>query len=176
MAHLLLLCLIFSNAYLGLAQSQQKIQTIVWSSSKPLSNNSPAPSPYKAKTDTIRKLGKHQPEVTMSSSEPTPSPSKGKNAAEPLKETGHHDKAPLGQFVEHHEGIQVENVHLSKHHHSINKSVAGGGVILGGLATTFLVAVFCYIRATGRHKNDTVSSVPGSPPAAAAAASATPPV
>ncbi|XP_011077620.1 uncharacterized protein LOC105161584 [Sesamum indicum] len=35
------------------------------------------------------------------------------------------------------------------HHHSIDKSVAGGGVILGGLATTFLVAVFCYIRATG---------------------------
>ncbi|XAR68891.1 hypothetical protein NMG60_11000295 [Bertholletia excelsa] len=36
------------------------------------------------------------------------------------------------------------------HHHSLDKSVAGGGVILGGLATTFLVAVFCYIRATGR--------------------------
>ncbi|KAL7092590.1 hypothetical protein ACP275_12G172900 [Erythranthe tilingii] len=37
-----------------------------------------------------------------------------------------------------------------RNHHGVDKSIAGGGVILGGLATTFLVAVFCYIRATGR--------------------------
>ncbi|KAL7133879.1 hypothetical protein ABFS83_12G169800 [Erythranthe nasuta] len=44
-------------------------------------------------------------------------------------------------------------------HHGVDKSIAGGGVILGGLATTFLVAVFCYIRAT-RRKN----AEPASPP------------
>ncbi|KAF7845439.1 hypothetical protein G2W53_002344 [Senna tora] len=36
-------------------------------------------------------------------------------------------------------------------HHSVDKSIAGGGVILGGLATTFFLSVFCYIRATARH-------------------------
>ncbi|OVA15557.1 hypothetical protein BVC80_9033g25 [Macleaya cordata] len=45
---------------------------------------------------------------------------------------------------------------LGKHHHrhSNDKSVAGGGVILGGLATTFLVSIFCYIRATRRKNNN----------------------
>ena len=42
---------------------------------------------------------------------------------------------------------------LKKHHRPFDKSVAGGGVILGGLATTFFIAVFCYIRATGRKNN-----------------------
>lgn len=172
MAHLLLLCLILSNVYMGLGQTHPKAQTIVQSSSEP-SSNSPAPSPYKAKSPMIRKLGKqHQPEVTKHSNEPAPSPSKGhapphkEEKAEPSKESGLHE-TPLGQMVEHNESIHVQNVHLSKHHHSIDKSVAGGGVILGGLATTFLVAVFCYIRATRRHKNDNAaSSVPGSPASA----------
>lgn len=53
---------------------------------------------------------------------------------------------------------EVMNINHHHHHRSVDKSVAGGGVILGGLATTFLVAVFCYIRATGRR-----TSVPGSP-------------
>ncbi|PON90778.1 hypothetical protein TorRG33x02_134160 [Trema orientale] len=162
MAQLLLLCLILSNAYLGLVQAQAMVQ----SSSEPLSN-SPAPSPYEAKTPMNRKLGNHQPEVTKSSNVPAPGPSKGKapqkeGKAQPSKESGLH-QTPLGQMVEQNAGIHVQNVHVSKHHKSIDKSVAGGGVILGGLATTFLVAVFCYIRATGRHKNDAASSVPGSP-------------
>ncbi|KAJ6297561.1 hypothetical protein OIU78_023174 [Salix suchowensis] len=33
-------------------------------------------------------------------------------------------------------------------HHSSDKSVAGGGVILGGLVTAIFAAVFCYIRVT----------------------------
>ncbi|KAL6287440.1 hypothetical protein ACE6H2_011830 [Prunus campanulata] len=35
-------------------------------------------------------------------------------------------------------------------HHSSDKSVAGGGVIIGGLVTTIFAAVFCYIRVTRR--------------------------
>ncbi|KAG6739024.1 hypothetical protein POTOM_058659 [Populus tomentosa] len=35
-------------------------------------------------------------------------------------------------------------------HHSSDKSVAGGGVILGGLVTAIFAAVFCYIRVTRR--------------------------
>ncbi|KAL8036671.1 hypothetical protein ABFX02_12G173500 [Erythranthe guttata] len=46
---------------------------------------------------------------------------------------------------------------LKINHHGVDKSIAGGGVILGGLATTFLVAVFCYIRATGRKNAEPAS-------------------
>ncbi|KAK7342162.1 hypothetical protein VNO80_25105 [Phaseolus coccineus] len=35
-------------------------------------------------------------------------------------------------------------------HHSTDKSVAGGGVIIGGLVTAIFAAVFCYIRVTRR--------------------------
>jgi hypothetical protein len=37
---------------------------------------------------------------------------------------------------------------LGKHH--TDKSVAGGGVIIGGLVTVVFAAVFCYIRVTRR--------------------------
>ncbi|CAN7117233.1 hypothetical protein BRARA_C03280 [Brassica rapa] len=43
-------------------------------------------------------------------------------------------------------------VRRGHHHSTVDRSVAGGGVILGGLATTFLVVVFCYLRATRKHK------------------------
>ncbi|KFK38293.1 hypothetical protein AALP_AA3G095300 [Arabis alpina] len=45
-----------------------------------------------------------------------------------------------------------ETVQRGHHHSTVDRSVAGGGVILGGLATTFFVAVFCYIRATRKPK------------------------
>ncbi|KAL2466304.1 hypothetical protein Adt_42155 [Abeliophyllum distichum] len=35
-----------------------------------------------------------------------------------------------------------------KHHSSFDKSVAGGGVIIGGLVTAIFAAVYCYIRLT----------------------------
>ncbi|KAG7011935.1 hypothetical protein SDJN02_26843, partial [Cucurbita argyrosperma subsp. argyrosperma] len=44
---------------------------------------------------------------------------------------------------------------LGKHH--VDKSVAGGGVIIGGLVTAVFAAVFCYIRVT--RKRDGVDSV-----------------
>ncbi|KAB1210096.1 hypothetical protein CJ030_MR6G011328 [Morella rubra] len=40
------------------------------------------------------------------------------------------------------------NRKLLKHH--ADKSVAGGGVIIGGLVTAIFAAVFCYIRVTRR--------------------------
>lgn len=40
---------------------------------------------------------------------------------------------------------------LGKHHS--DKSVAGGGVIIGGLVTAIFAAVFCYIRVT-RKRDD----------------------
>ncbi|KAM3285323.1 hypothetical protein P3S67_024122 [Capsicum chacoense] len=35
-------------------------------------------------------------------------------------------------------------------HHSFNKSVVGGDVILGGFATALIASIFCYIRVTRR--------------------------
>lgn len=37
-----------------------------------------------------------------------------------------------------------------KTHHSFNKSMAGGDLILGGFATALIASIFCYIRVTGR--------------------------
>ncbi|KAK4421302.1 hypothetical protein Salat_2080700 [Sesamum alatum] len=39
------------------------------------------------------------------------------------------------------------------HHHSADKSVAGGDVILGGFATALVAAIVCYIRITMRSKH-----------------------
>ncbi|KZV38267.1 hypothetical protein F511_36502 [Dorcoceras hygrometricum] len=36
-------------------------------------------------------------------------------------------------------------------HHSSDKSLAGGGVIVGGLVTAIFAAVYCYIRVTRKH-------------------------
>ncbi|KAF3650247.1 putative xyloglucan endotransglucosylase/hydrolase protein 9 [Capsicum annuum] len=41
----------------------------------------------------------------------------------------------------------------TKHHHS-DKSVAGGGVIIGGLVTAIFAAVYCYIRVTRKRDGD----------------------
>ncbi|KAI3474148.1 hypothetical protein Pfo_028936 [Paulownia fortunei] len=82
-----------------------------------------------------RKLGKHNLHSKITASSPSPS---------------EEDSGAVAQ-----EQVMKNNL---RHHRSIDKSVAGGGVILGGLVTVFLVAVFCYIRATGRKNVE-----PGSP-------------
>ncbi|KAH6827084.1 hypothetical protein C2S53_004690 [Perilla frutescens var. hirtella] len=42
-------------------------------------------------------------------------------------------------------------------HHSSDKSVAGGGVIIGGLVTAIFAAVYCYIRVTRRKHADNLT-------------------
>ncbi|KAK3010323.1 hypothetical protein RJ639_011731 [Escallonia herrerae] len=44
-------------------------------------------------------------------------------------------------------------------HHSGDKSVAGGGVIIGGLVTAIFAAVYCYIRVTRRNDGGRALSV-----------------
>lgn len=73
-------------------------------------------------------------------------------AAEARKLGKHDDYSPSPSPSE---GVRVEEdqeqVMIGRNHHrSVDRSVAGGGVIIGVLATGFLVAVFCYIRATRR--------------------------
>ncbi|GMN67526.1 hypothetical protein TIFTF001_036584 [Ficus carica] len=150
--HLLVLSLIIlANTQVGLALAHSSSETF----SNPL-----APSPSKLAEpsmamNNIRKQAKHQSEL-----ETTTTTTKSSGSASS-------SQTPLQATTEHSADIHVQNVDLDhKKHHSVDKSVAGGGVILGGLATTFLVAVFCYIRATGRHKNEfssTTSSIAGSP-------------
>ena len=57
---------------------------------------------------------------------------------------------PVSSVAESPEGSNVAEApeirRLGKHHS--DKSVAGGGVIIGGLVTAIFAAVFCYIRVT----------------------------
>ncbi|KAI3439807.1 uncharacterized protein J3R85_004199 [Psidium guajava] len=45
-------------------------------------------------------------------------------------------------------GAEVAAAGSATKHRSSDKSVAGGGVIIGGLVTAVFAAVFCYIRVT----------------------------
>ncbi|KAF3448910.1 hypothetical protein FNV43_RR09627 [Rhamnella rubrinervis] len=133
MAQILLFSLILANAYVGLAMAN-----MVQSSSAPFPNpTAPTPSNIVEAPPMIRKLGKHQLKVTKSSGVINPP------ALSPSMEAATQENV----------SVLVQEIHQRKPDHSVDKSVAGGGVIIGGLATTFLVAIFCYIRATRRsHK------------------------
>ncbi|CAI0471188.1 unnamed protein product [Linum tenue] len=130
MAGSLLMCLILVEALVGLAMASEKnVQTLVQS------NSVGAPS-------TNRKLGNHGPSMAPSYDQ------EGERSAHGIGSSSSSGGETSPVFdLEH------------RHHRSVDKSVAGGGVILGGLATMFLLAVFCYIRATGRdHKSETSSN------------------
>lgn len=74
-------------------------------------------------------------------------------------------ESPLNQNEnQESQNMRMEKGKHDRHHSSVDKSVAGGGVILGGLAATLLVAIGCYIRATRRKKVEPTSpSSPSSP-------------
>ncbi|OIT07260.1 hypothetical protein A4A49_14708 [Nicotiana attenuata] len=50
-------------------------------------------------------------------------------------------------------GEAPESTIEREHHHS-DKSVAGGGVIIGGLVTAIFAVVYCYIRVTRKRDGD----------------------
>ncbi|KAJ8753765.1 hypothetical protein K2173_000019 [Erythroxylum novogranatense] len=137
MIQTLFICIVLANSFLGLAIG--------------------AGDHSKALTPLNRKLGGHHfHEIAQSFISPSLSPSMAPEVdPKNLQTTG--KASSLDQTgSEENVGVQAQEFHLKRHHHT-DKSVAGGGVILGGLATTFLVAVFCYIKATGRRKADTDS-------------------
>ncbi|KAK3226275.1 hypothetical protein Dsin_006137 [Dipteronia sinensis] len=142
MAQVFLVCLILADAFLGLAMANQTTQK------QPTFSNPLAHSP------SIRKIGKHQQKVFKSFHEtvtlsPSDAPQQATTETTVSNQSSNEDDHQSVRFQSLH-----EEIHLKKNHHSADKSVAGGGVILGGLATTFFVALFCYIRATGRHTTD----------------------
>ncbi|OIW00824.1 hypothetical protein TanjilG_08263 [Lupinus angustifolius] len=167
MAHFLFISLLLANIFLGLAIATNEMEIIFQSLSAP-SSNPPAQSPSSDKrtiTDEPsigRKHGKHQQHKHEStSSTPIPSPSEAPQIEKKMHASSegsipNHQKTsvePLEEVL----GSQGQAHFVKQHHHSYDKSIAGGGVILGGLATTFLVTVFCYIRATGRHKSEIIA-------------------
>ncbi|CAN1135090.1 hypothetical protein LINPERPRIM_LOCUS15734 [Linum perenne] len=164
MAPSLLICFLLAQSLMGLALASGKVRILVQPNSDLLSETPDSSLAFKLN----RKLGSHNldhmeqsislvvPPVHGLSIAPNSqqeqdgmhgSSGSGENASSVPKSEEEMDIAPVQQQEVHH------------HHHSVDKSVAGGGVILGGLATTFLVAIFCYIRATGRDKPETISKV-----------------
>ncbi|KAJ7948217.1 putative Transmembrane protein [Quillaja saponaria] len=51
------------------------------------------------------------------------------------------------------EAAEAPEIRRMGKHHSSDKSVAGGGVIIGGLVTAIFAAVFCYIRVTRKRQD-----------------------
>ncbi|CAJ1949365.1 unnamed protein product [Sphenostylis stenocarpa] len=167
MAKFLFLCFLLANTLLSLTNATNQPQIIFQSSSTP-SANPPAQSPSGQRPHTSepsigRKLGKHQNNQNKSSDAKSPTPSEA-----PKSQNKVHSSSEMS--IPSHQRTSIEpqdgadlgshhvEVHLSKQqHHSFDKSIAGAGVILGGLGTTFLVSVFCYIRATGRNKLETTA-------------------
>ncbi|KAG8647694.1 uncharacterized protein LOC110621919 [Manihot esculenta] len=142
MAQILLVSFILlADAFVGLAMANV--------------SDPPAPSPSISYRESQqpplpRKLGNHQ--VVAPSRSPASAPDSGKELRSNTKKSSSEPENEEDVSIK---GEEIKLLH-ERHHHSFDKSVAGGGVILGGLATTFLVAVFCYIKATGRHKAEVV--------------------
>ncbi|CAI9297608.1 unnamed protein product [Lactuca saligna] len=124
MPRLLLLFLILTHTFLTLASPSAEIEPSV------------AGPPQTAEAPRSRKLGNHH--VSESDSEP------------PSTATSR-DHEGNGGSAKEESGMYLEKQH--QHHHgsgSVDKSIAGGGVILGGLVMAFVVSIVCYIRATRR--------------------------
>ncbi|CAN0926468.1 hypothetical protein LINGRAHAP2_LOCUS35360 [Linum grandiflorum] len=163
MAQSLIMCFLLVESLMGLALASEKVQTLV-------QPNSDLPSETLATSGLafklVRKLGNHMEQSVSLVAPPIHGLSIAPSSQQEHEGVHGGDGSSTGsrENASSHEmdiapGQQQEVHQEHHHHHSMDKSVAGGGVILGGLATTFLVAIFCYIRATGRDKPDTISKV-----------------
>lgn len=156
MARYFLLFLITVHAFVIFSKASETDHTSSETNVLPTSSNAEAP--------TARRLGKHRNK---------------RNTAKFLSEAPYVSPVSLPQTKDDHEDSNKENkvtshqdpriaptwdIGAEKHHQHrgsvLEESVAGGGVIVGGLATTFLVAIFCYIRATRRNSSKPVTSSP----------------
>lgn len=71
-------------------------------------------------------------------------------------ETGVDETAdqPVSGVAESSQEAEAPNIRRLGKHHPPDTSMAGGGVIIGGLVTAIFAAVFCYIRVTKRRSDD----------------------
>ncbi|KAF9591841.1 hypothetical protein IFM89_008491 [Coptis chinensis] len=118
---------------------QSNFKFLSFSMSSVLSRSNP--KPVHAEAPTFSGVASTQPTETLIAEEHGKPNVQEASSSNRLDLTGSHNR-----------GIEIAeapvNSRIGRHHHSTDKSVAGGGVILGGLATTFFVSVFCYIRVT----------------------------
>ncbi|KAJ0780267.1 hypothetical protein HanPI659440_Chr06g0235711 [Helianthus annuus] len=129
MARFVLFFLILAHTFLTISAGYSGTEPMLEAPAfSPLNNRNIAKAPK------IRKLGKHH---VIKSEPPTTRPS-----------SDHEENN--GSMAEEEDGMYLEKHH---HHHisaSVDKSIVGGGVILGGLVMAFVVSIVCYIRATRR--------------------------
>lgn len=88
---------------------------------------------------TVRTGSNSKGEAITGSDSPISSPS---TAESPKSRSSSEAERGEESIAEPPEVIRTEK------HHSSDKSVAGGGVIIGGLVTAIFAAVYCYIRVT----------------------------
>ncbi|KAK4286221.1 hypothetical protein QN277_002808 [Acacia crassicarpa] len=69
---------------------------------------------------------------------------------EPHYETDKTSDHPVSGAAEPSQAAEAPEIRRLGKHHSTDNSMAGGGVIIGGLVTASFAAVFCYIRVTRR--------------------------
>lgn len=168
--------MVLTSAYVSvvMANERDESQNIV-KSSPPASGPSNYKKTHKAESpNNVRKIGNHQESKTMTKEYFSESPALSPTISYQDQEKKHYYNSKgnaiststdhLKPVTEVDVNIQVEKIHQKRPHHSIDRSVVGGGVILGGLATTFLVSVFCYIKATGKHKTKSPGTSASSSP------------
>lgn len=89
--------------------------------------------------------------VLQSVAELKPLQLKTQTQVQPHEKNGHEvaEQPVSGSKVSsEYEGAEAPEYRRLGKHRSTDKSVAGGGVIIGGLVTAIFAAVFCYIRVT----------------------------
>lgn len=142
MAKLSVIFVIFVHSFMILvvASESNVAQSSDSSSNSKIQNWARAPS--------TRKLGKHNPKlVKFYADAPHLSPSESTQ----VKHEHLHSNNEVSQSPQ---SLLMEKNQMNKQHHNTRRgsnSAVGGEVILGGLATTFLISIFCYIRATRRN-------------------------
>ncbi|KAJ0054238.1 uncharacterized protein LOC116132262 [Pistacia vera] len=84
-------------------------------------------------------------------SEVNPSVVKSQSEDEPAGISDQPASSPSKSSSDESTAAEAPEIRRMGKHHSSDKSVAGGGVIIGGLVTAIFAAVFCYIRVTRRN-------------------------
>lgn len=132
MGQTLLVLLILAHTFLTIASASSGIEPKVVEppAFSPLDNiNIQTAEPPRSRKFVKHHVTKSEPPATVSSSS---GEENGENTT---------DESWIYLEKQHHHGLESR---------SVDKSIVGGGVILGGLVMVFVVSVLCYIRATRR--------------------------
>ncbi|KAG9454322.1 hypothetical protein H6P81_007226 [Aristolochia fimbriata] len=141
MARILLFCLIFTHGIVSLAVAD-----------KPSSSALPDGAVPPSSTSLVRQNQESESKMPAIAEAP-----EDLHSVDPMRESKRVSGGEMKKESEEeaHEIAEApENRKMGKHKRSSEESVAGGGVIIGGLATAILAAVFCYIRVTRKKQSE----------------------